>query len=91
MAKKSKTYANDPQATIKQRRKNRERAREKADKLISQVAQTGGYAITALGALGLGTAYKATRDDKKTYSNKKRYQQPRRADIDKVRKPNLFE
>ena len=42
MAKKSKTYANDPQATIKQRRKNRERAREKADKLISQVAQTGG-------------------------------------------------
>ena len=54
MAKKSKTYANDPQATIKQRRKNRERAREKADKLISQVAQTGGYAITALGALGLG-------------------------------------
>ena len=87
----AKVYANDPQATIKQRRKNREKARRKADKLISQVSQAGGYAITALGALGLGMAYKATKDDKKTYSNKQRYQQPRRADIDKVRKPNLFD
>jgi len=84
-------YANDPQATIKQRRKNREKARRKADKLISQVSQAGGYAITALGALGLGMAYKATKDDKKVYSNKNRYQQPRKVDVDKVRKPNLFD
>ena len=48
-------------------------------------------AITALGALGLGMAYKATKDDKKVYSNKNRYQQPRKVDIDKVRKPNLFD
>ena len=67
MAKKA--YANDPQATIKQRRKNREKARSKADKLISEVSRAGGYAITALGALGLGLAYKATKDDKKVYSN----------------------
>jgi len=91
MGKKSKTYANDPQATIKQRRKNRDKARSKADKLISQVSQAGGYAITALGALGLNLAYKATKDDKKVYSNKNRYQQPRKVDIDKVRKPNLFD
>ena len=87
----NKVYSNDPQATIKQRRKNREKARRKADKLISQVAQAGGYAITALGALGLGMAYKATKDDKKVYSNKNRYQQPRKVDVDKVRKPNLFD
>jgi hypothetical protein len=36
-------------------------------------------------------AYKATKDDKKVYSNKNRYQQPRKVDVDKVRKPNLFD
>ena len=87
----NKVYSNDPQATIKQRRKNREKARRKADKLISQVSQAGGYAITALGALGLGMAYKATKDDKKVYSNKNRYKQHRKVDVDKVRKPNLFD
>jgi hypothetical protein len=89
--KKNKMYSNDPQAVIPQRKKNYEKARLKADKLISEVSRAGGYAITALGALGLGLAYKATKDDKKPYSDRKRYQQPRKVDIDKVRKPNLFD
>jgi len=91
MAKKNKTYSNDPQAVIPQRKKNREKARLKADALISDVALKGGYGIMALGALGLGMAYKATKDDKKVYSNKKRYQQPRKVDTGKIRKPNLFD
>jgi len=87
----NKTYANDPQAVIPQRKKNREKARSKADKLISDVSLAGGYAITALGALGLGLAYKATKGDKKVYGNRKDYQQPRKVDTGKIRKPNLFD
>ena len=86
-------YANDPQATIKQRRKNREKARLKADKLISDVALKGGYAITGLGAIGIAAGYKGLTDTRnkidslkkqKEYFNSKRskmMQKPRRVDI----------
>ena len=67
MAKKSKTYANDPQATIKQRRKNRERAREKAEAfnrsiamneamLRGRIEETGGLPFEKLTGLSPGAA-----------------------------------
>lgn len=89
--KKNKMYSNDPEAVIPQRKKNYEKAKLKRDKLVSEVSRAGGYAIAALGALGLGTAYKAIKDDKKVYSDKKRYRQPRKVDLDRIRKPNLFD
>jgi hypothetical protein len=88
----AKSYANDPQATIKQRRKNREKAREKADKRISDISLAGGYAITALGGLGLSMAYKARHggDSKKYYNSTrtKTMQKPRNV-LPKVQSPDM--
>ena len=64
------SYSNDAQGSGSRRKIQRQQSNDKADKRISDVAIVGGTAISALGAVGLGTTLKAKNTTTKTVSNK---------------------
>ena len=91
MAKENKTYSNDPQASKKGKGAKIRKNEKGIDKFIdfTKKVMLPAMVVPALisGAMVAGTRL----GNKKVYSNRKDYQQPRKVDMGKIRKPNLFD